>query len=67
MKGLKIIKISKRFKFEVVWGELWVKKLFSETIMDKTFETNFRICGKFAYILKKLTQLRALQQANVSK
>ena len=37
MKGLRV-KIFKEKTFEVVWGELEAKKIFSETIILKIFE-----------------------------
>ena len=40
MKGLRV-KIFKEKTFEVVWGELEAKKIFSETIILKIFEKIF--------------------------
>ena len=39
MKGIRITKIVKEIKFEVVWGKLEAKML-QETIIQKIFETN---------------------------
>ena len=41
MKGLRVNKIVKEIKFEGIWGELAVKKMFPETIIYKVFETNY--------------------------
>ena len=45
MKGLRVTKIVKEIKFERVWDELKAKKLrskklFSETSIQKIFESN---------------------------
>ena len=40
MKGLRVTKIVKEVKFEGVWGELESKKRFTETMIQKIFETN---------------------------
>ena len=39
-KGLRVTKFVKKNKFEGVWGDLKAKKLFAETTIHKTFETN---------------------------
>ena len=44
-ESLSIPNLNMREKFEKVW--LKGKKLFSETIMDEIFETNFRFHVKF--------------------
>ena len=40
MKGLRVTTIVKEIKFEEVWGELEAKKMFTEKIIHKIFETN---------------------------
>ena len=40
MKGSGVTKIVKEIKYEGVWDELEAKKVFPETIISKTFETN---------------------------
>ena len=40
MKRLRIFRFVKEIKFEGVWDELEAKKMFSETIIHKLFETN---------------------------
>ena len=39
-KALELQNLSKKIKFEGVWGEFESKKLFAETTIHKIFETN---------------------------
>ena len=41
-KALELQNLSKKIKFEGVWGELEAKLLFAETTIHKIFETNSR-------------------------
>ena len=40
VKGLRVTKIVKEIKSEMVWGKLEAKKMLPETTIHKIFETN---------------------------